>query len=466
MMISKSGWLMALPVLALGLLSGCSLAGDITPPPGYATLPPVAPVAVSTAAAPAVDATAANAAPTADLAAATPAASGTAITAPVTVTVAVTGVITNGTPNGVVPADLVVFLHSFGPNTTDMGGITTYSTTVSAGGAFAFDNVPSQTGGQLMASARYQNVLYTSQTATVAANQTKLALPVAIYETTADASQVTVEQMHLFLDFGSGQVTVGELYILSNAGDRTVVSSQGTTQYVLPTGATNLSVQGETEGTDYITTAQGFAEINPLVPGIGSGQLLYTFDLPYTGQLSFGQKMLYPVKAAGVLLPDVGVKLQSSQLLDQGTQNVQGNPYLLYGAGSLTPGSILSFQLSGQPGSGSAASGAAQSSSATQPAAAGAVDFRTIAVGVGVLGGVVLGIGVWVYRRQSRPAAASEPESAASDQEILLQTIADLDDAFEKDEVDATAYARRRARLKAKLVEVLAAAQPDEKQAE
>ena len=32
--------LMALPVVALGLLSGCSLSSDITPPPGLPTLPP------------------------------------------------------------------------------------------------------------------------------------------------------------------------------------------------------------------------------------------------------------------------------------------------------------------------------------------------------------------------------------------------------------------------------------------
>lgn len=446
MMKLKYGLLMALPILALGLLSGCSLSSDITPPPGLPTLPPAPVVADTAAARPAAD---------------TPAAIGTASTAAVTVTVDVSGTVTNGTPNSAVPADLQVFLQTFGPNTTDVNNISTFSTTLSAGGTFAFEAVPVQTGGQLVVSASYQNVVYNSQPATLAANQTKLNLPLTVYETTADASQVSVEQMHVFLDFASGQVTVGELYILSNGGNRTVVNAQGSTQYVLPAGATNLNVQGETQGTDYILTTQGFAEVTPLAPGNSSGQILFTFNLPYSGQLSFEQKLLYPVKAAGVLLPDVGVKLQSSQMQSQGTQSVQGSPYLLYGTGSsLTPGSVLAFQLSGQLGSGSSTSGAAQPAGGT----AAAANPRSIAVGVGVLGVVLLGIGVWVYRRQSRPAAA-KPEDAVSDRENLLQAIADLDDAFEEEQMDAAVYARRRARLKAKLVEVMAADQPDKKQA-
>jgi hypothetical protein len=434
----------ALPLLALGWLSGCSLSADITPPPGLPTLPAAA-VAPATAQPP----TAAVAEATAAVgsAAGTPAAT----TEPVTVTVAVSGTVNNGTANGAVPADQQVFLHTFDPQATSTSMLT-YSTTVLAGNTFAFDNIPAQVGSQFVVSARYQNVDYASQTATLAANQAKLDMPVTIYETTTDASQVSVEQMHVFLDFSAGQVTVGELYILSNGSDRTVAKAQGSTEYAVPAGATNFAVQGEQEGTDYVRTAQGFAQINPLMPGTGSGQMLYTFDLPYSGTLSFEQKLIYPVKAAGVLLPDVGVALQSSQLQSQGTQNVQGSTYLLYGASSLAPGSSLAFQLSGQVGSGSALGGAAQPGGAPQTAAS-ANDFRPIAAGVGVLGVVVLGIGVWLYRRQTRAAGGRRE---ASDEENLLQAIADLDDDFEQERLDAAVYARRRARLKSKLAEVMA----------
>ena len=359
------------------------------------------------------------------------------------ITVTVSGVVKNGTANASVPSDLQVRLHSFGAAATDTGAVATFTTTLSADGAYRFENVPAQVGGQIIVSAQYENVLYTSEAAKLDASQLQLETPltVTVYETTTESTGLHVEQMHLFLNFASGQVTVGELYVLSNVGDRTIVNPQGSVQLVVPPGAIDLNVQGEQEGTDYVRTAQGFAETSPIIPGSGTGQSLFTFSLPYTGQLSLEQKVLYPVTAAGVLMPDVGVKLQSSQLQDQGVQDIQGSAYHIYGMNSLPPGGLITFQLSGQPGSAS-------------PAAQPAFDPRSAAVGVGALGVVLAGVGVWLYRR-SRGGEAL-PGNADADQENLLQAIADLDDAFDKNEIEAETYARRRARLKAKLVELMA----------
>jgi hypothetical protein len=73
-----------------------------------------------------------------------------------------------------------------------------------------------------------------------------------------------------------------------------------------------------------------------------------------------------------------------------------------------------------------------------------------------VLGLVVVVIGVWFYRRQSGPQAgpAAAPARRRSEDE-LIQAIADLDDAFENGEVEEPVYQRRRAKLKAQLVEVM-----------
>lgn len=428
-------------LLAFALLAGCSAVGGIAMPgvtANQATARPAVAQAGSTAAPVLTPEAAASPTPA----------------EPITVTV--TGVVKNGTANGRVPADLQVRLHSFGASAADMGAVTTLSTTVSADGAYVFENVPAEVGGQIIASAQYENVLYTSEAAKLSAGELTLAAPltVTVYETTTESASLRIEQMHLFLDFASGQVTVGELYILSNGGDRTIVNPQGSVQLVVPQGASNLNVQGEQEGTDYVRTAEGLAETNPIVPGAGSGQILYTFSLPYTNQLSLEQKVLYPVAAAGVLMPDVGVKLQSSQLQDQGVQDIQGSTYHIYGMNSLAAGGLIAFQLSGQPGS---APAAAQPAATT--AALPAFDPRSAAVGVGALGVVLAGLGIWLYRRRSGGAGA--PDGAASDQDNLIQAMADLDDAFDKNEIEAETYARRRARLKAKLVELMA--QEDER---
>ncbi len=408
----KYALLLAVPVMALALVAGLLvLLGNAAP---------------------------VQAAAVAQAATATPAAAAQ----PITVTV--TGVVKNGTANASVPPDLQVMLHSFGASAAVTSDVTTLSTTVSAGGEYTFENVQSETGGQIVLSARYQDVLYTSGTATLDPAKPTIDIPLTIYETTAETASVQIEQMHLFLNFEAGQVTVGELYILSNSGDRTVFNPHGSVEFAVPSGVNDLTVPGQQEGTDYVRTAEGFAEAGALLPGSGTGQFLFTFSLPYTGQLSLEQKILYPAGAAGVMVPEVGVKLTSRQLQDQGVQNVQGTPYRIYGMGSLAPGGLISFELSGQPS-------ASASTSAQPSTAAPGVGAGGLIAGLAALGVVLVGLGVWVYWRQARQGA---------DEESLLQAIADLDDAFDNGEVEAEVYARRRARLKARLVEQMASDEP------
>ncbi len=369
-----------------------------------------------------------------------------AATQPISITVTISGTVRNGTAGGTVPADLPVLLHGVGA-AGDMSAIASLSTTLPASGIYRFENVPGEVGGQWLASAEYKDILYTSQPIKLVEGQTQIDLPVTIYETMTTPAPLEVQQLHLFLEFAPNSVTVGELYILNNPGDRTIVNAQGAVDFVLPTGATNLNVQGEQEGVNYVRTAQGFSEVSPVLPGVA--QVLYSFDLPYTDKLNFEQKFLYPVNSAGVLLAENGVKLLSSQLADQGTQSVQGSAYHIYGAQNLTPGTVLAFQLSGTPGT--AAAGAS-----TPQAAPPAFDPRSLAVGVGVLGVVVLGVGAWFYRRQARAAPVAAAAGAASEREDLLEEIVELDDAFEAGKMEKERYERERAQLKAELAKLMA----------
>jgi hypothetical protein len=381
----------------------------------------------------------------------TPEAAGAAASELVTMTV--TGVITNGTVGAANPAGgLTVNLNAFDPQSS-MGDVSTFTTTLAADGSFAFANVAAQAGWQMAVSTEYNGVLYSSALSTIAAGQPTVDLPVTVYETTTETTTVGVQQMHVFFDFGSGNLGVVELYILENSGDRAVVNPKGAIEFALPAGATGLQVQGELEGVDYISTAQGFAEIRPVTPGQGTGQILLSFDLPYSGQLKFEQALLRPVSAVGVLVPENGVNLTSSLLQDEGVQNMASNPYRVYGGTDLAAGSSLTFQLSGQPSSVVPTPAAAAAASPAQ----GGLDSRSLGIGIGVLGIVVVVVGVWFYRRQGQAAAESARPGARVSQDDLIQSIADLDDAFEAGEVEAAVYERRRAKLKAQLVELMTA---------
>lgn len=362
----------------------------------------------------------------------------------------VTGVITNGTAGAASPAaGLVVNVHTFDPN-DNMGNVTTLSTTLAADGTFVVENIPSFVGWEAAVSTTYNDVLYSSQLASVVAGQPVLDLPVTVYENTTETAGVVVEQMHMFFDFGPGTISVMELFIVSNNGDRAVVNPSGTIEFVLPEGATDLQVQGEMEGLDYVRTEQGFAETRSIAPGSGTGQILVSFSLPYAGQLKYEQKMLYPVAAAGVLVPEGLVTLTSDMLQDEGLQNMQNTAYRIHGTLDMKAGDVLSFQLSGDPNSATAMTGSTVSTPGTVTQAG--LDPKALGIGIGVLGIVVVIIGVWFYRRQS---SADDTSTDDLSQDDLLQAIADLDDDFEQGDLEEPVYKRRRAKLKAQLVEIM-----------
>jgi mono/diheme cytochrome c family protein len=357
--------------------------------------------------------------------------------APVAGQARVAGAVTNGTGGVDVPADLVVTLHGF----DNFNAAQTMSTTVGVTGTYQFDNVSYTPGMQFLVSTDYQGVIYGSDIFSFTTGQPPEPV-LTIYESTSDPAALRVDRMHVFFDFATGQATVGELYLISNEGDRTYAPEGGQTlQFSLPSSATDVTVQGGQEGTDFVHTTDGLALTAPVRPGPNAAQILLSFHLPYNRQLDFAQKVLYQVNALNVLLPDTGVKLSGGNLQDEGTQVIQGNAYRTYNALGVAAGDTIAFQLSGE------AAGAASSAnplSASTP--------TTLGVGLGGLALVLVGVGYWWYQR----SRASEREAAEpSSREELLQTLADLDDDFETGQIGEGEYRRERARLKAKLIQLM-----------
>src|SRR5262249_40942239 len=149
----------------------------------------------------------------------------------------VTGTVTNGTPQGAAPAGLSVALHGF--DGQSLQG--TYTTTAGADGSFQFPGVVYTPSRQFIATTDYQGVTYASQVGTFDVGQGTLSLTLPIYETTTDAKVLAVDQVHMFLEFNSpSQVTIGQLFIFSNLGDRTYAAgSSNPLSFNLPAGATN-----------------------------------------------------------------------------------------------------------------------------------------------------------------------------------------------------------------------------------
>ena len=423
-----------LSLVALFVLAACNTAGElpqgpvtpIIPPTGAAATRPAQPTST-----PVASATSAPAQPTASAALPTGPAS-------------IVGTFVNGTAGASSPTHQLLTLYAL---TQDGSSILfTRTVTSDAGGQFAFDQLDPSPTTLYAIQTQYLKAYYTSDPLTFAHGGVTLTVPITVYETTTDAAAVSVEQLHMFFDFASGSTTVGQLFIVSNSGDRAYLGTDRTSLHLpLPPGATNVRFQDGELGGRYQSTPDGFADTDAIAPGLGTAQILVSYDLPYDGKkLDMSLPMAYPVKSVNVLIPESGPKLTSPQLTSAGSRQTQGGNMLNYVGGNLAAGASLALQISGAANA--AATGGTPSGSASMP-------WVLIASAALLL--VAVGIVAFVWLRQQHEVVEEEVEDPEAQREELVDALAELDDDFEAGRVAEADYRQQRAELKAELIELM-----------
>lgn len=348
---------------------------------------------------------------------------------------AITGRVVNGTAGAALAEPLTVNLVGFDAN---VGVMTTLTATTDAAGQFAFNEVAYLPGAQFVVAADYRGITYHSEPVGFE-GQASLELPIRVYETTEDPAALRIDRVHTFLVFETPEtVTVGQLYIFSNTGDKTFAPANGrTVAFEVPAEATGLTVQDGEEGATWFRTERGFEDTVPVVPGAGTSQVLYSYRLPYAGQLNFSQTVLYPAADVNVMVGDTTLTLSGEGFVKTQAQDVQGMPFQNYARAGLAAGEALTFALSGSVGAAAAA-----------PALLATSDSTGVWVGAGVFGVALVGVGVWWWRMQK---GAGRPKR---DREDLLQALAELDDEFAAGRVGQAEYERDRRWLKDELAKI------------
>jgi len=272
-------------------------------------------------------------------------------------------------------------------------------------------------------------------------------LPVSIFESTTDASSLTVDRLHIFFDFSQPEVVqVVELFIITNPSDKVVVpasSSQPAVSFTLPEGAVNLQFESGGLGDRFVALENGFGDLSPIQPEPQQHQVLFSYELPYPRKLDLNIPLPMDVSAAVVMLPPGVIKLQSDQLMAAGERDVQGMTFQLYTASNLPAGSDLQINLSGKVDSSAPAEGS---------------NLSGLIIGLGAFGLVLIGAGVWFFQQRRAPLEAVEDESepvANETENDLLDAILALDDLYKAGNLPAEAYQQRRAELKDRLKKLL-----------
>ncbi len=461
-----------LPILVVLLslaLAACSLAEDITPPPGFempTSLPATAVPATQTPEPPAASPTPtsesvptstgitpaatdsttppAEVSPGASTESATPSAevSPTAQADVVivggTVTLASGGAIPGGTN-----ATLLVY------DTTAGQVKQTLTAPILPDGKYEFTDVPADTSTVYLVTVDYSGVTYDSVPVKFDGTLFQFDMPITVYDTTGDLNVLTITQVHLQFDFSTaGKVQVMALYIISNpGGNAVIVTSDGSSVpfIQIPEGASGAQYQLAQSSSPLLNATGGFA----LLPGANLQYgIITTFTLPYTDRLELTQPFSLPVSSATVIVPE-GVKVKSDQLTDASTQNSTGTPsttYHLYQAGSLASGSTLTMTISGMPGD--------------KPGFV--FDQRTwLMIGVGALGVILIGLGIFLFLRDRKlrkmeeefegDEEESDEDALGDDRDSIMDAIIALDDQFKAGGISKEAYEKRRDELKDRL---------------
>ncbi len=361
----------------------------------------------------------------------------------------VVGRVINGSEGGEIPEGLEITLHGF----DGQQQVLQESTTIEKDGTFRFEGLEPVPGRLFVVSAEYGGVLYGSEVGHLMQGE-PVELPLTIYESTTDASELRVERLHLLFDFpAEGVMQVIELWLLSNTGDRTITPAEGETTYevILPEGATNLRFEDDVLGGRYKQTENGFADTVPVRPGSNVVQLVFSFELPYEKRLDFEQPLSYPVDSVVILVPEGGPEVSGEGVQDMGLREITGTSVQNYGAGPYEAGDILKVSLRGRP---------PKTEGASTP-----VTWQNVVIGLGALGLALVAVGLWWrsaalkrsedFEEEALEEAAAEPAAGGEDRESLLRAIAELDDAFEAGELEEQEYHQRRQALKERLVALM-----------
>lgn len=330
------------------------------------------------------------------------------------------------------------FEHSV-DTTTAPQEIVTLEGIVNTDGTFVFENVAIPENRIFLAKVEVNGLTYQSDFAVVEAGMTELVLPpIVVYATTEDTSALKIESLQMFFDFASGDVAqIFAVYSITNTGTETVIINMGADQIVpfvaFPAGAEKLGYEAAQDSAPFVPTADGFA----MPPSETPYGLIAFASIPKAKEIAISQPALLPINALTIFLPE-GMDANGDILTDGGIQTIQTTNFHVYTAAGLAKDESFEFILTGEP-----------ETTAVNP---DVTQNKTLLIGVGAFGIVLILAGVWMFMRDRKRVEEIDEEEDNEDEfddtESIMDAIIAVDDLHRAGKLSDEAYQHRRTELK------------------
>ena len=368
-------------------------------------------------------------------------------------TVTVSGRVVNGTAGANLPQSLTIALHSFD---REDGLVVNTKATADDVGRFQFDEVPLREEWSYAVSVDYAGVLYS---AVLSPGQLSDQVQLTVYETTQDVAVLGVSQQVLVIsevNEKEREIAAVEFVVVLNDSDRTLlpdlsnVGQMSFLRFSLPPQAAGLNVQSDLPGGDIIDIGTGFAITAPVLPG--EHNINFSFRFPYRGDTaSYRQNLLQGAELYQVLVPERLAQIQVYPLRQMPPADINGSVYRVWEVRDFNPGEGLTLELTRLP----------------QPSLLARLErlgtdgtFWQITI-PSVVGATLAFLLLYsVFKAPQGVSSPSEPggperrDGNAGRREVLVQTVATLDEEFQQGQVLEDEYQARRERLKAGIREV------------
>ncbi|MBL7166050.1 MAG: carboxypeptidase regulatory-like domain-containing protein [Dehalococcoidales bacterium] len=350
------------------------------------------------------------------------------------------GQVVNQSEGGGSVADLSVSLIPVGE---EEGTAETRTTRTDGEGRFQFSNIPVESS--YLVRVNYMKIAYYYP---LDFNDTEatISIEIPVCDTTANDQAIRISWRHIVVRIQAEYITVAEVVLLVNDGDRTYVGSeatsfegkQGTLVFTLPPGAMQFEVP-EDSAEDYLLVDN--MVVTTMVFPPGEKQLLYYYQLAASesGDSTINLKADYPTDALDVMVTGEDTEVSSARLVPaEPVETDDGQHYVHFTGEYLDRGDAIDIRLASSSGG-----------------------SGTLAIVLWIVGAVVvLCLAAYLVRKSraqtTTPAATirAYDREAVSPEQRLLDEIVRLDRDFEQGLLDEETYRQRYADKDARLAEL------------